>query len=217
MFLYRVPGASNGTPLPLACVMALHQSWLYEHRNTNSWLSQMGVPLFYHPTVDSFLICFSMGNLWFWWVFYGIPWDYPPFFCVCPKKNHIVMAPNIAIIPTWASKKARIFRRRHASIHVLGLFFAAVMTTADILSQTWLDFRATTGVITVVYQWVMKNAVSYFLKQHQFAWSRSTIEQSLTSIIQLDVSCIAMNIMNLVAERPIKSMKSNHLNHFKST
>ena len=145
--------------------------------------------------------------------FHGIT---PLFLCLPKKKPHSDGAKHCHH-PHLGFEEGSDFSKK-ARIHPCPwLFFAAVMTTADILSQTWLDFRATTGVITVVYQWVMKNAVSYFLKQHQFAWSRSTIEQSLTSIIQLDVSCIAMNIMNLVAERPIKSMKSNHLNHFKST
>ena len=77
MFLYRLQVPAMGLT-PLACVMALHQSWLYEHRNTNSWLSQMGVPLFNHPKVDCFWICFSMGNLWFWWVFYGVAIPHQP-------------------------------------------------------------------------------------------------------------------------------------------
>jgi hypothetical protein len=84
-------------------------------------------------------------------VLMGFLWDSmgltPLFSVFAPKKTHSDGAKPIATIPTWASMKARIFRRRHASIHVLGFFLAAVMTTADILSQTWLDFRATTGVI----------------------------------------------------------------------
>ena len=117
--------------------------------------------------------------------FHGIT---PLFLCLPKKKPHSDGAKHCHH-PHLGFEEGSDFSKK-ARIHPCPwLFFAAVMTTGRYFKPNMAGFSiATTGVITVVSQWVIKNAVSYFLKQHQLAWSRSTIEQSLTSIIQLDVS-----------------------------
>ena len=110
-------------------------------------------------------------------VLMGFLWDSmgltPLFSVFAPKKTHSDGAKPIATIPTWASMKARIFRRRHASIHVLGFFFCCCDDHGRYFKPNMAGFSSYNwGNLEFINE--LLNAVSYFLKQHQFAWSRST-------------------------------------------
>lgn len=102
--------------------------------------------------------------------FHGIN---PPFFCVCPKKKHIVMAPNpLPPSPPGLRWRLGFFEEgTHPSMSLAffcccddhGRYFKPNM--AGFSSYNWGNLEFINELL---------NAVSYFLKQHQFAWSRST-------------------------------------------